>query len=95
MTSVFTTLYGFPPFGRKRDLRAPTIESIWLETGLPHGFCGSDFPGTPASNHSLEVVRQGPWLAAGVLALFLSNSDSLADAARYTHAPVLRPPRTR
>lgn len=78
MTSVFTTLYGFPPFGRKRDLRAPTIESIWLETGLPHGFCGGDFPGTPSGNHPLEVFRQGHWLAAGVFTLLLGDSNTLA-----------------
>ena len=66
-------------FGRKRFVcRAPAIEGVGLEPGLPHGFCGSDFPGTPASNHSLEVVRQGPRLAAGVLALLFSDSNSLA-----------------
>ena len=83
MTSVFTTLYGFPPFGRKRDLRAPTIESIWLETGLPHGFCGGDFPGTPSGNHPLEVFRQGHWLAAGVFTLLLGDSNSLTLALQY------------
>ena len=61
-----------------RSLGAPTIESIWLETGLPHGFCGGDFPGTPASNHSLKVVRQGLWPSASVFTLLLGDSNTLA-----------------
>ena len=78
-------------FGRKRFVcRAPAIEGVGLEPGLPHGFCGSDFPGTPASNHSLEVVRQGPRLAAGVLALLFSDSNSLALALQDILAFKLR-----
>ena len=56
----------------------PPVKCVCLQSGLPHGFCGGDFPGTPASNHSLEVVRQGPRLAAGVFTLLLGDSNSLA-----------------
>ena len=66
-------------FGRKRFVcRAPAIEGVGLEPGLPHGFCGGDFPGTPSGNHPLEIVWQGSWLAAGVLALLFGNRDALA-----------------
>ena len=53
------------------------LRGVRLEPSLPHGFHGGDFPCPPARNHSLEVVRQGPRLAAGVLALLFSDSNSL------------------
>ncbi len=65
-------------FCAQRSPGAPAIESIRLEPGLSHGFHRGDFPGTPAGNHPFEVIRQGLWPSTGVLAPFLSNSDSLA-----------------
>ena len=62
----------------QRCLGASTVEGIRFKSRLPHGFCGGDFPGPPSGNHLLEVVRQGHRLAAGVLALCLSNCDAFA-----------------
>ena len=51
---------------------------VRFKPGLPHGFCGGDFPGTPASDHPLEIVWQGSRFAAGVFALRLGNRDALS-----------------
>lgn len=51
---------------------------VRFKPGLPHGFCGGDFPGTLASDHPLEIVWQGSRFAAGVFALRLGNGDTLA-----------------
>ena len=64
-------------FCAQRGLGASAVEGVGLESGLPHGFCGSDFPGTPSGNHPLEIVRQGKGAAAGVLALLFGNGDAL------------------
>ena len=62
----------------QRSPGAPAVESVRLESGLPHSLGCGNLSCPPARNHPLKVVWQGPRLAAGVLALFLSNSDSLA-----------------
>ncbi len=51
---------------------------VRFKPGLPHGFCGGDFPGTLASDHPLEIVWQGSRFAAGVFALRLGNRDALS-----------------
>ena len=62
----------------QRSPGAPTVESIWLESCLPHVLSRGNLSCPPASNHSLEVIRQRHQPSAGVLALLFSDSDSLA-----------------
>ena len=87
---VRNTSYGFRTFRSRRNFRTPTIESIRFHSSLLHGFRGSDFSCTPASDHPLEVVRQRKGSAAGVLALLLCDG-----VGEYTRVQALRPPQTR
>ena len=64
-------------FCAQRSPGAPTVESIWLESGLPHGLDCGNLSRTPTSDYPLKVVWQGPRLAAGVLALLFGNRDAL------------------
>ena len=64
-------------FCAQRSLGAPTVESIWLESRLPHGLDCGNLSRTPTSDYPLKVVWQGPRLAAGVLALLFGNRDAL------------------
>ena len=59
-------------------LIASSVKCVCPQSGLPHGFRGGDFTGTPSRNHPLEIVRQRHRLTAGVLALLFSYRDSLA-----------------
>ena len=61
-----------------RMLITSAVKRICPQPCLPHSLSRGNLSGTPASDHSLEVVRQGPWLAAGVLALCLGDGDTLS-----------------
>lgn len=77
-------------FCAQRSPGAPTVESIWLESCMPHSLGCGNLSCPPASNHSLEIVRQRHRLAAGVLALPFSDSNSLALALQNILALKLR-----
>ena len=62
----------------QRSLGAPAVESIWLESRLPHVLSRGNLSRTPTSDYPLKVIRQGTRLAAGVLALLFSDSNFLA-----------------
>ena len=64
-------------FCAQRSPVAPTVESIWLESCLPHSLGCGNLSCPPASNHPLEVVRQRHRFAAGVLALCLGDGNAL------------------
>ena len=64
-------------FCAQRSPGAPAVESVRLQPGLLHGLSRGNLSRTPASNHSLKVVRQRHRFAAGVLALLFGNRDAL------------------
>ena len=61
-----------------RNLGTPAIECIGFESGLTHGLNCGNLTSLPASDHSLEIVRQGSRFAASVLALRLGDGDTFA-----------------
>lgn len=61
----------------QRSPGAPTVESIWLESCLPHSLGYGNLSCPPARNHPFEVIRQRHRFAAGVLALLFGNRDAL------------------
>ena len=61
-----------------RMLITSAVKRICPQPCLPHSLSRGNLSGTPASNHPLEVVRQGSWLAAGILALLFGNRDAFA-----------------
>lgn len=65
-----------------RMLITSAVKRICPQPCLPHSLSRGNLSGTPASDHSLEVVRQGPWLAAGVFALCLGNGNTLSLALK-------------
>ncbi len=65
-------------FCAQRSPGAPTVESIWPESRLPHSLSRRNLSCPLASNHSLKVVRQGLWPSASVFTLLLGDSNTLA-----------------
>ncbi len=61
----------------QRSPGAPTVESIWLESCLPHSLGYGNLSCPPARNHPFEVIRQRHRPSAGVLALLFGNRDAL------------------